>query len=136
MPGAPFYTEKIVPFELTSAQLLALDTTAVVIVTLQQYTGFVHFPTRIELSRQAGTAYTLTGDTRLVFTDDDNCQWFNVRAAGLLDSASANGRVQVTDLLAENLGNYQVTVKATTNLASGTGSLRGRMYYIDVPVDF
>ena len=50
----------VIPFTVTSAQVLTLDTTSVTLYTFDANTRVVRVPQRLEITKPAGTAYTLT----------------------------------------------------------------------------
>ena len=59
----------VIPFTVTSAQVLTLDTTSVTLYTFDANTRVVRVPQRLEITKPAGTAYALT---RGLPTNSDN----------------------------------------------------------------
>jgi hypothetical protein len=148
----------IYPFTITAAQLNAADTADQSVLTLPSNSRLVRVPTRLEVQRAAGTAYTLTefykhreedhrntADDfykggqflviRSVYTQgsrnipQDNL--FYIPLHNILDQASA---VQFVSLPLTNgktfrTGAESFVLRSTCAIASGTGALTCKLYF-------
>lgn len=148
----------MIPFTITATNLNLADTSPQTIITFAD-DNLIKIPTRLELSREAGTAYTLTapayknqrvenfqqtidtysamfaGGSYLVIeaVDDDGRgrPFFFVPALGFLDSASNQRRLSFPVINGDTFrtGATKFRLRLTVNAASGTGSLLGRLYF-------
>lgn len=111
-------------FTILAADVNTLDTTPVTIETFRTNTGLIRIPTRLELVKAAGTAYTIEnpkeelrygakvllpppfgsysdnfdGGSFLVIRDNNGIVFFRVPLQGFLDSASEQIRVSFAAL--------------------------------------
>ena len=161
MPG-----QAMVPFEITATNLNLADTTLQTIQTFPD-DGLIRIPTRLELRRDAGTAYALTfqGGRRAgqrktetfqrevdsytaIFSqgaflvieskdDDDRSRpHMFIPIEGFLDVATAQTRLvfPLVDNHVFRAGATSFTLRSLVGLASGTGSLFGRLYFDEYTV--
>lgn len=148
----------IFPFTITAAQLNAADTADQTILTLPTNSRMVRVPTRLEVQRAAGTAYTLapihfhreedhrnTADDfykggaflsiRSVYTQGSRSvpqdELFYIPMEGILDQASAVQFVSLplTDGKTFRTGAVSFALRASCPISGGTGSLTCRLYF-------
>jgi len=154
---------KLAPFTITAANLNLADTTPYNIVTFAS-NNQIQIPSRLEIAKQAGTAYTLTtpqyvnrrveffgqavdnyaaefqgGSYAIVEAVDSAGRgrpFFFIPLIGFLDSASEQRRLVLPLLNGPTFSTGLVTfrIRSTVNVASGTGSLLGRLYYDEYTV--
>lgn len=119
----------MIPFQLTAAQVGAIDSTAKTIATLS--TGLVRVPTLLILYKPAGTAFTVADDVRLELKDDQGVIFFSIPATGFLAVATEQKRVLRAGPMAFDTNNYLFKLSATGSVATATGApvVYGRLFY-------
>lgn len=156
--------ERVIPFTVSATELAALAVTPKTLFSFPE-DGLIRVITRVELKKDAGTAYTLTTTDAESNTPDGPARVFPFRdtvdsytagfgqgaflqfemresngagraflivpEAGFLDQTTEQTRLAfpVLDNLILRPRLYYLTLASTTVLASGTGSLNGRVYY-------
>ena len=155
--SSPF-NEIITSFEIGATALNLADTTSVTLIDFPD-DGLVRVPTRLELRRAAGDAYVLTGEkrstralqnfqttidsystlfqggSRLVVESQDELgrgrSHIFVPIEGFLDVATEQKLIAFAraDGHVFKSGATSFVLRLTTSIASGTGSLFGRLYF-------
>jgi len=150
--------DRSVTFEITAANLNLADTVNQTLATFPE-DGVVRVPERIELRREAGTAYTIDigsypkpklvdGDTAdsyeegfgggmfiHVYADviggGGARTWFLVDSEGFLDSASEKSQIMFPKLSAKSWKDNVTSLKLRLNgsVSGGTGSLKGTVFF-------
>lgn len=150
--------EGTVTFSISATQLNALDSTKQTLVTFAD-DGVIRVPRRLELRRNAGTAYSITlgnrpkskardgdyfdtaaeghqGGANLFVevtsqNDSFHRMWFDVDTEGFLDVATEQSRVVLprTESRVYKDGAKDVKLGIKSSIASGTGSLEGTLFF-------
>ena len=159
------HSKSIIPFTVTAANLNLADTTPYTInATLASNSSLIRVPTHLELTKAAGTAYTLSNIQKKARYEqksdrvDNLTQWlagqgdliveardsagrtrpfFFVPVEGFLDQATEQSRLvfPFTDGAWFNKHDYLTfRLRVGCNIASGTGSLKGRLYFDEYAV--
>lgn len=131
----------MVQFSLTAAEVNVIDTTATfkTLKTLLTNTNIARVPVRLEITKEAGTAYTVGAGCRIQIKDNNGAVLFDFPAAGFLDQATAEGRVVMGSTAGKAFkdgGATSFVMSATASLASGTGAVKGRLYFDEFQVVF
>jgi hypothetical protein len=160
------HSKSLIPFTVTAANLNLADTTPYTITaTLGSNSGLIRVPTRLELTKAAGTAYSLSNispkprrESRMDTVDSLNQlflgggdliveardsagrvrPFFFVPAEGFLDQATEQSRVVLpfTDgAWFKKADHLTFRLRIGCNIASGTGSLKGRLYFDEYSVE-
>jgi len=153
-------------FTVSATNMNLADTVPYTIATIADSTSdFVKVPVRLELQKDAGTAYTITdpdngregirgrvlgekyfdpqnyasqfggGDFLIVEGADDKNRavaYFYVPLDGFLNSAAVQKRLVFANTAGMTFGRPVPTkfrLRVSRNIASGTGSLRGRLFF-------
>ena len=154
----------VVPFSLTATQVNALGATPITLISFANDRR-VRIPTRLELIKESGTAYTITvtGETFLPVAQsgqrvpdsyagffaggaflvleavDENGSgrpYAFVPETGFLSVASEQTRLIVPEIdgQAFRTGAVSFAIRSSAVLSSGTGGLRGRLYFDEYPL--
>ena len=152
----------IIPFTITATNLNLADTTEQTIVNFPS-DNRIRVPIRLELLKEAGTAYTISeaggfrvdsvdGNTTDSYTDlfrggafvtvistarenessqSQGVAFFYVPMVGFLDQTGIERRLALASVRPRvfRTGATKMKLRLTANVASGTGSLHGRLYY-------
>lgn len=120
--------------KLSAAQVDTLDTVSVTIREEASGGDFVFVPTRLQIYKPAGVAYTLAAGTRLQIKDEDGLILFDMAAEGFLDSTSAVRRIVRPVASAFNALSYGAYLSLTHTTSGTTGpALYLRFDYEIVP---
>jgi len=150
--------DRSVTFEITAANLNLADSTAQTLVTFPN-DGVVRVPERIELRKEAGTAYTIVnpdptnrylveGDAPDSYTDGfrggltirvyegvygggGGRTWFQVGIEGFLDESTEQSRIAFPNLNSKEFQPSVISLSLGLSgiVSSGTGSLKGTVFF-------
>lgn len=154
-------TSVVFPFTITADQLNAADTADQTVLTLTTNSRVVRVPTRLEIYRASGTAYSLTGRygppepeprnsadnfhrggkflvIRSVYDAGEHSapqdDLFYIPMGGLLDQTSAVKMLAMPLLDGKTFrpGASSFVLRSTCAIASGTGSLTCRLFFDEI----
>jgi len=155
--------DRSVTFSISAATLNTADTTAVTLATFPD-DGVVRVPDRLEIRREAGTAYTITlgaypkpglveGDYPDSYSEgfrggefiqiyegvtgsSSPRTWFQVKADGFLDSATEQDRIAFPQLASREFKKNvtSLILEINRSISGGTGSLVGTLFWKDYGV--
>jgi hypothetical protein len=150
--------DRSVTFEITATNMNLADSTDQTLVTFPD-DGVIRVPDRIELKREAGTAYTIDigayPKSRLVDGDAPDSYeegfgggmflkvyegvvgagggrtWFLVDTEGFLDVATEQNRIAFPKLSAKSWNENVTSLKLrlSGSVSGGTGSLKGTVFF-------
>ena len=153
----------VIPFEVSAADLNLADTAGYTLYSFSS-SNLLKVPIRLELCKDAGTAYTVTapqyvvrkveyfqasvdnyaeqfqGGSFLIVESRDaqgrSKPLFVTPLTGFLDSASEERRLVFPCCVGDTYraGATSIVLRTTVNVASGTGSLKGRLYIDELPI--
>ncbi len=125
-----------IPFERTTAQVIALDVAASTIVTFTTNANLARIPRSLVAFKPAGTAFTVDNGARLEVRDDDNILLFTLPAAGFLDQSTAQSRYTeaATSGRTFNTTNASYSISCNGGLADGGSTVFFRLTFDEVAV--
>jgi hypothetical protein len=129
-------------FTITSAQLLAMFGTPQTIVPAPK-AGYANIFRGLMLNKPAGTAYTIgtAAGLSVKYTDGSGLEVSQIGVTGFLDQATAQSIWSKPHTAASGANTTAIVAAAplvlqvlTANVTVGTGGLRGRVFYMQVPI--
>lgn len=114
---------------ITSAQLLAINSTPITVLAAPVNTGNALIIERIYATHAAGTAYATVNDLKFYYTNTSGGLAGTVTASGFLDSASAQGFTVDPSSCLVQAGAPIILTCSTANPVTGTFDLKISIRY-------
>ena len=126
----------LIPFELTAAQVIALDAAPYIFASLGANSGAVRVPRSFVVYKPAGDAFTVGIGARLEVKDDDNNLLFSIAAEGLLDQVGAQSRYveSATSGKSFSSGSTTFSISCSGALSGGGPNVYFRFTFEEVQV--